>query len=116
MNLDNLIVPSAQSSETTEQIPAEQEFDGCSICEVEGSQRLPNGTCDVCGAAWVDDETDEDDITQALELITCVWEFLDDLCKSKHTIRCLSMKHERMARDLAQATSDYLNEWNWDRE
>ena len=94
----------------------EDDFEGCTKCGVEGSQKLPNGTCDVCGASWAEpsssdseeSDEDEDEFEIALGLLTECANGFDLILSNKKLLHKMNMKDEIALRDLAVEVSDYL--------
>lgn len=114
MNLDDLEfgppkapLPSSARAPAKDAEVIEEDIEGvCARCEVAGSASTPEGTCNVCGATWEDDDTDE--FTTALELLQSCELLFDKLLNNPKVVKKLSWPLEQEARALALAVSDFV--------
>ncbi len=115
MNLDDLVfsiidpLPSKEAAQSAQPIEGEVvDDDVCQMCGVEGSTCLPSGTCDVCGAAWLDDP---DDFQTALDLLQTSLTLIQPLMANKKIVKKLGVQQEAQLRDLMMSLDDFLEDY-----
>lgn len=87
----------------------------CGHCQTEGSEPLPNGTCDTCGYQWEEDEEEDEydeqdmevDLNHALELL----ERATDLLERTLKIQQVRGQIGRSVEDLLLETQEFLADW-----
>lgn len=89
----------------------------CSKCEVEESQKLPNGTCDVCGANWVSTSDalggdESDDFSISLELLGVCLDVIQQILLTKRLVNTMSVDLERKLRDTAMQVEDFTETYS----
>ncbi len=120
MNLTDAVIDSFSATPTSsasETAPlgdelSDKEAQVCQRCEVPDSKQLPNGTCDVCGAAWADE--DEDDFNVALELLISCDVCFADILSNQKVMKKMGFHDETDLRNLALAVSDFIETYSFD--
>ena len=82
------------------------EDDMCAACKVPSSAESTDGTCNVCGAAWEDDD-DGDEFMTALELLYSCELLFNQLLGSRGLVNKMSVKLEQDLREVAISVSDF---------
>lgn len=90
----------------------------CHECLVEGSQALPSGVCDTCGAPWlmeiVEAEAvveEADDFTTALDLLDQCSRVMENLLKNRKIVNKMGVKTETAVRDLLISVEDFTEDF-----